>query len=152
MGRLGGGLDTVMEPPIYQTLYVTLLKYLRAATFENQFSVIFNSTLKITKHKEYSIWASLVSNKKKVFNRDFSIKTQRENGDRGCLWEPPPHMPQLEEQLPPATARTGPSRAPSRKDPPHLWFQHQGCSPGSVCSSVLLVKGAERGGEAKRSC
>lgn len=58
----GGGLDIVMEPPICQTLYVTLLKYLRAATFENQFSVIFNSTPKITKHREYNIWTSLVSN------------------------------------------------------------------------------------------
>lgn len=63
MGRLGGGgLDIVMEPPICQTLYVTLLKYLRAATFDNQFSVIFNSTPKITKHREYNIWTSLVSN------------------------------------------------------------------------------------------
>lgn len=43
---------------------------------------------------------------------------------------PPPHMPQLEEQLPPVTARTGPSRAPSRKDPPHLWFQTKAALPG----------------------
>lgn len=61
-GKAGEGLNIVMEPPICQTLYVILLKYLRAANFENQFSVIFNSLPKITKHREYNIWTSLVSN------------------------------------------------------------------------------------------
>lgn len=40
-------------------------------------------------------------------------------------------------------ARREPSRAPAQKATPHLWFQYHGSSPGSFCSSVLLLKGGE---------
>lgn len=63
----------------------TSLKYLRAATFESQFSIIFNSTPKITKHREYNDLDLLgQSFFLKVFNRYFSIIIKRKVGIRAA--------------------------------------------------------------------
>lgn len=64
----------------------TCLKYLRAATFESQFSIIFNSTPKITKHREYD-YLDLLGQSffLKVFNRYFSIIIKRKVGIRAAV-------------------------------------------------------------------
>lgn len=63
----------------------TRLKYLRAGTFESQFPIIFNSTPKITKHREYNYFGLFgQSFFLEVFNRSFSIIIKRKVGIRAA--------------------------------------------------------------------
>lgn len=80
-----GQLSTAGASFLHIRLCIILLTYLRAGTFGSQFSIIFNSTPKITKHREYNYWGlfgqSLFF---KVFNRFFSIVIRRKRRNQAC--------------------------------------------------------------------